>query len=802
MKNPVTLFSIFLALVLILVGLTLSDFEKERKFMQKREEVFNFLGSIKSSVENRLYWNIHRTEGIRSLVAMNPDLTQEDFARAISVNFEGEHDLRNIGLSKGFVIKYMYPLEGNEAAVGLDFTQNSAQFTTADRARKLKKTVLAGPLQLVQGGEGIIARIPIYHSNEFWGLASVVLNMDNFYEKTGLLSLPPNMRVSIRGKDSLGEQGEVFFGESDLFSIDSVRMKVDLPTGSWELAAYPLEGWAENNFIMTPLLLAYIIVGISLFLINIIMGFLFGRLKRAQKEAQNASKAKSEFLANMSHEIPTPLNGVIGFTELLKNTSLSSIQAQYVNNANISGKTLLGIINDILDFSKIEAGMLHIEMIKTDIIELLTDSIDIVKYQADKKKLELLLNIEPSLPRFAVTDPIRLKQILANLLGNAIKFTENGEIELKVNYAALNNGLGTLSFFIRDTGIGISEEQKNKLFKAFSQADSSTTRKFGGTGLGLIISDLIAKKLGGKIMMESSLGDGSTFSFELTTKVEQGEPKEIGSIDQIKRCLIIDDNASNRKILGNLLSSWNIVTESCDNGLSGLKLLETSEPFDVVICDYIMPYFDGLDTIGLIREKLKLTPEEQPIILLHSLLEDVEIHKKCYELGVPYILTKPVKSYDLYSTLCQIKKTSNKGFISFSATPKEEIQLSNTINILITEDVVMNMIMIKALIKKIYPKAILHEAINGREAVRLAKEINPDIIFMDIQMPELDGLEATKEIRQAEKELGGHVPIIALTAGAFKEEEEKCSAAGMDDFLTKPIEADKLKTLLIKYHSI
>ncbi len=243
----------------------------------------------------------------------------------------------------------------------------------------------------------------------------------------------------------------------------------------------------------------------------------------AKEKAEAASKAKSEFLANMSHEIRTPLNGVIGFTDLLKDTPLSSMQQQYVNNANVSGHTLLGIINDILDFSKIEAGMLHLEMIKTDMIELLENSIDIVKYQAEQKNLELLLHINQSMPRFALTDPVRLKQVLANLLGNAVKFTQKGEVELKVDYEALGHGKGKLSFFVRDTGIGITEEQKSNLFKAFSQADSSTTRKFGGTGLGLIISDLIANKLGGKILVDSKQGEGSTFHFEIVTEVEDGD---------------------------------------------------------------------------------------------------------------------------------------------------------------------------------------------------------------------------------------------------------------------------------------
>ncbi len=523
-------------------------------------------------------------------------------------------------------------------------------------------------------------------------------------------------------------------------------------------------------------------------------------ISEAKEKAESASKAKSEFLANMSHEIRTPLNGVIGFTDLLKNTPLSPVQQQYVNNANVSGHTLLGIINDILDFSKIEAGMLHLEMIKTDMIELLVNSVDIVNYQAGQKNLELLLHIDQSMPRFALTDPIRLKQVLANLLGNAVKFTAKGEVELKVDYKALEEGKGKFSFFVRDTGIGISEEQRSKLFKAFSQADSSTTRKFGGTGLGLIISNLIARELGGEILVDSNEGEGSTFHFEIITEVEDGDRLDMGSIESVKHCLIIDDNANNRLILEEMLASWDISCKSCDNGFAALKQLEADGPFDVIICDYNMPNMDGLETIRMIRDKLKLTAVKQPVILLYTSSDDANMHKKCQDLGVRFRLAKPVKSIDLHAYLSYVRELDMPGKetdVSKASQPQEA--LSGKANILIAEDVNMNMVMMKALIKEIYPEAVLHEAFNGLDAVRLVGEISPDLIFMDVQMPEMDGLEATKKIRALEKERDTRIPIIALTARSFKDELERCLAAGMDGFLTKPVVPEKVKAVLMKY---
>ena len=531
--------------------------------------------------------------------------------------------------------------------------------------------------------------------------------------------------------------------------------------------------------------------------------------KKAEQEllmavdaANAANKAKSEFLANMSHEIRTPLNGVIGFTDLLKNTPLSSEQEQYVKNANASGHTLLGIINDILDFSKIEAGMMNLEVNKTDMIELLGRSVDLIKYVATKKDLEILLDIDPQMPRFADVDTVRLKQILANLLGNAVKFTEQGEVELKLEYEKLDENTGKLKFFVRDTGIGISPDQKDKLFKAFSQADSSTTRKFGGTGLGLIISEMLARQMGGKIEIESTLGKGTTFYFEIIAKTEQGEKNDATAIMSIKRCFVIDDNENNRIILEQTMANWGIECVSCDNGLKALKLIETSEPFDVIICDYHIPYLDGLETIKLIREKLNLTPAKQPIILLHSSSDDAELHKKCDELGVRFRLTKPVKSDELYHYLCKLNVEVDEIKVVKSMTIQNNVvskSIGKAATILIAEDNEFNMILVKALVARILPTARIIEAVNGKEALILFQKEQPDIIFMDMQMPEMNGVEATIQIREMAKNTKNHTPIVALTAGALKEEQEKCMNAGMDDFLTKPIETEKLLQTLNRF---
>ncbi len=527
-------------------------------------------------------------------------------------------------------------------------------------------------------------------------------------------------------------------------------------------------------------------------------------LVSSKEQSDAANKAKSEFLANMSHEIRTPLNGVIGFTELLLKTPLSHVQQQYAQNAHTSGQALLGIINDILDFSKIEAGKLELELIKTDVFELMEQTADIIKYHASQKELELLLNISLSIPRFAEVDPIRLKQVLINLLSNAVKFTEKGEIELKVSFEKINSDQGRYTFSVRDTGIGISPEQKDRLFKAFSQADSSTTRKYGGSGLGLTISSLLVEKMGGKIALESIPGKGSAFSFIIETTYHKGTLEQSFEPLPIKRVLVVDDNVQNRQILEHNFSYWGIAFTGCENGLEALKTLEKNEPFDLIIVDYHMPYMDGLETIKLIREKLVLTPEEMPIILLHSSSDGQELRDQCKKLGVRFNLIKPVKAQVLYQFLKNIHK--NKSAVSLadkeSATKylqQKACETIDNIKILIVEDSHMNMMLAKSLIKNILPCAEILEAIDGIEAVEITLEKHPHLVLMDVQMPGLDGLEACRQIREREQQKDHRIPIIALTAGALKEERDRCIAAGMDDFLSKPIDMETLDKMIHKH---
>ncbi len=516
------------------------------------------------------------------------------------------------------------------------------------------------------------------------------------------------------------------------------------------------------------------------------------QLQESKERAEAATKEKSNFLANMSHEIRTPMNAIIGMTYLVKQTDLSPAQIDYINKIENSSNALLGIINDILDFSKIEAGKLEIENIDFDLHSVIDNVTTLVGLKANEKNLEFIVSYDQDMNMNLHGDPLRLGQILTNLSNNAIKFTEKGEVGIYIK--KLQND--RFRFEVRDTGIGLSEEQKAKLFRSFSQADAGTTRKYGGTGLGLAISRQLVEMMGGKIWVESEAGKGSSFIFELPLEEQRGGEKERKAFSD-KRVLVVDDTPSWQMILANHLKSFNISVFAASSGEEALELLGSGERFDLVLMDWKMPKMDGIETAKKIKEKGISVP---PTIIMVSAYRQDSIVAAAKEQGINIFLQKPINPSLLYSVIMEIfgegiKKEYKESVENNSL--KDELTTLKGSKILLTEDNTMNQEIILGMLS--HSGIEIDIAQNGAEAVEKF-EADPkkyELIFMDIQMPVMDGYEAARRIRA----IDNVVPIVALSANAMTEDVKKTLECGMNEHLNKPIDVEKLFAALLKYLS-
>ncbi len=702
---PATAVMVVLAALAVFSGFwVLRQAENDRYLSEAKSQILSQLTARRAFLEEVLNSELHRGQNLAAEFSINGDVSQHYFNLTSKFFLESSKYIKNIGLAKGLILTYVYPIKGNEAVLGMDYRKNPHQWPAVQHAITTRQTVIAGPLHLVQGGTGIISRTPIFATTKdgevnggaYLGILSIVLDADKILQDAKLDTIffkHKKITVAI-GVPTGSATRNIFWGNPSVFALQPVTLDVRLPYSTWKMAAIPEGGWQlKSNRIgeyqLTALILFLLLAGL-LGLFNwrqsrelLLRSQVEEALKdnqrnliRAMKDTEKANKSKSDFLANMSHEIRTPMNSIIGMTKMaLETPPLNSRQKHFLTNVQVAADSLLHLLNDILDLSKIEAGELLIEEQHFDLVNTVKNCIATLEFLTLEKGIGLHWSFNPSVESLPVKgDELRLRQILVNLIGNAIKFTEKGAVTLAINHASNKNEPTALHFMIIDTGIGISQDKQESIFASFKQADSSISRKYGGTGLGLTISKHLAKLMHGHLWLTGNDTGGTTFHFtvELAPGQLKSAPKQQKTHSTIRRplhILLVDDNPMNLELCRLVLQKHKHQVCLAANGQAALEQL-TEQDFDFIIMDVQMPVMDGLTASTIIRhcerndhvDALSIPEELKKALVRQRKGKHIPIaamtanamtgdRQKCLDAGMDYYLTKPLNPKQLQNVL-------------------------------------------------------------------------------------------------------------------------------------------------------